>query len=59
MRVYYQGSKQQCVKIIKGVDNVENEINAEIEKKNKEGWALKSVSNHFGKVSIWCLLFER
>lgn len=50
---------KQCVKILFGIDNIENKMNTLIEQMNSQGWELVQITSHYSRQTNWCLLFER
>ncbi len=50
---------KQCVKILFGIDNIENKMNTLIEQMNSQGWKLTQIISHYSRQTNWCLLFER
>ena len=50
---------KQCVKILFGIEKIEERINNVIADMNTKGWKLTQVISHYSKQSNWCLIFEK
>ena len=49
---------EQKVRIVKGIEDIENKINDIIREENSAGWRLVHITSHFSRQTIWCLMFE-
>lgn len=50
---------KQCVRVLFGIEKIEDKLNDTIQSMNKQGWKLKSITTHYSKQSNWVLLFEK
>ena len=50
---------KQCVKVLFGIENVEDRINTVVEEMNGKGWILEQVATHYSRQSNWCLVFKK
>lgn len=50
---------KQKIKVIFGINDIENRINNVIKEENANGWKLTSINAHASNHSMWTLLFEK